>query len=190
MAPHYPARVPELMAYMVGIIRAHQEFEGTACSAYDDAYRRLAAASGDWQWSRVNPSLYTVCYTGRARKTARCERCLSAGHKTEECSLLGEDDTDVSKRLKAIESAVVVLTQAGNPNAGKGQAGEICRKFNRGDCTLRFCRYAHLCSACRGSHPVSQCFSKARTEQGANAASLGQGRRLPPPRMLQPGHPY
>ena len=138
MAPHYPARVPELMAYMVGIIRAHQEFEGTAWPAYDDAYRRLAAASGDSSGQGSTRPTTPSDYTGRARKTAHCEHCLSAGHRTEECSLLGEDDADVSKCLKAIESAVVVLTQAGNPNASKWQAGEVCQKFNRGDCTLRF----------------------------------------------------
>lgn len=96
LAPTKPALVPNLMAYMISIIRASQEYEASAWVAYDDAYRRQAAAAGDqWQWSQANPSLYAVCFTGKAKRTGRCERCLSAAHKTEDCSLLNEDDPDI-----------------------------------------------------------------------------------------------
>ena len=40
MARHSPETVPELMAYMVNIIRASQEYEGSAWAAYDAAFRR------------------------------------------------------------------------------------------------------------------------------------------------------
>ncbi len=104
LAPSKPALVPDLMAYMISIIRASQEFEGSAWTVYDDAYRRQAAAAGDqWQWSQVKPSLYTICFTGRAKRTERCERCLSTAHKTEDCTLPNEEDPDVARRLKAIE---------------------------------------------------------------------------------------
>ena len=106
MAPEYPTRVPKLMGYMVLILRASRESEGSARAVYDDAYRRQAETSGQCQWSHVNPSLYSVCFTGKAAKAARCERCLSAGHATDDCSLPGEEDPDVSKRLRAIESAI------------------------------------------------------------------------------------
>ena len=49
LASSNPARIPDLMAYMISIIRASQEFEGSAWMVYDDAYRRQAAAAGD-QW--------------------------------------------------------------------------------------------------------------------------------------------
>ena len=82
LASSKPALVPDLMAYMISIIRASQEFEGSAWMVYDDAYRHQAAAAGDqWQWSQVNPSLYTICFTGKAKRTGRCERCLSAAHR-------------------------------------------------------------------------------------------------------------
>ena len=130
MAPEHPTRVPELMGYMVLILRASREFEGSAWAVYDDAYRRQAETSGQWQWSRVNSSLYSVCFTGKAAKAARCERCLSAGHATDDCSLPGEEDPDVSKRLRAIESAVVALTQAKPPAATtRPQMAELCRKY-------------------------------------------------------------
>ena len=46
LGPKYPHEVPELMAYMISIIRASQEFEGSAWAAYDAAYRRQAVAQG------------------------------------------------------------------------------------------------------------------------------------------------
>ena len=68
LASSKPALVPDLMAYMISIIKAKQEFEGSAWTVYDDAYRRQAATAGDqWQWSQVNPSLYTICFTGKAK---------------------------------------------------------------------------------------------------------------------------
>ena len=114
-----------------------------------NAYRRQAAAAGDqWQWSQVNPSLYTICFTGKAKRTGRCERCLSAAHKTEECSLLNEDDPDMAKRLKTIEAAVMALTQSSSSSMPRGQSGELCRKYNRGECTFRYCKYGHRCATC------------------------------------------
>lgn len=40
-----PETVPGLMAYMIGIIRASQEYEGAAWAAYFMAFRRQTAAS-------------------------------------------------------------------------------------------------------------------------------------------------
>ena len=55
--------------------------------------------------------LYAICFTGKAKKADRYDRCLSATHKAEDCSLSSDDDPDVARRLKAIESAVMVLTR-------------------------------------------------------------------------------
>ena len=71
MATKSPEMVPELMAYMISILRASQEYEGLAWATYDAAYRRQAAATGHKQWSKVNPSLYTICFTSKARKATQ-----------------------------------------------------------------------------------------------------------------------
>ena len=68
LAPKFPLEVPELMAYMIAIIRATQEFEGPAWAAYDAAFRCQAAAQGLRQWSKINPSLYAICFTGKVRR--------------------------------------------------------------------------------------------------------------------------
>ena len=191
LGPTNPMLVPQLMAYLATIIRASQEFESWAI--YDDAYRRQAAAAGNWQWARVNPSLYSVCFTGKVKRSGRCERCLSAAHKTEECALPGDEDPDVAKRLKAIEAAVMALTQQGGPSGSTStqrtaSVAEVCRKFNFSECRFKACKFAHRCATCRGPHPASQCPKPPTTpaEQGANAAPLVPWRRGP----QKAGPPY
>ena len=54
----WPEQVPQLMAYMIHIIKASQEYEGLAWFMYDEAYRRQAAATVHTEWSKVNPSIF------------------------------------------------------------------------------------------------------------------------------------
>ena len=53
-----PNRVPEMIPEMIQIIRASQEYEGLAWFAYDEAYRRQAAVTQHYEWSRINPSIF------------------------------------------------------------------------------------------------------------------------------------
>ena len=176
LAPKFPSEVPELMAYMIAIVRASQEYEGSAWAAYDAAYRRQAAAQGKTGWSQINPSLYAICFTGKAKKSERCDRCLSASHGTGDCSLTSEDDPDVSKRLKAIESAVVALTRpspTGKQREPRERSTDTCRNWNRNRCSFPGCRYIHQCTNCRGDHPALECPSKS-----PNATPVGPNRRI------------
>ena len=37
----------------------------------------------------------------------------------------------------------------------------ICRHFNRGSCTLRNCKFEHICNIClKGKHPGNRCFQR------------------------------
>jgi len=60
-----PGAVPGMMAYMVSIIRASQEYEGGAWTTYDAGFRRQAATTGLQEWARINSSLYTICSPAR-----------------------------------------------------------------------------------------------------------------------------
>ena len=91
---------------MTSILRASQEFEGSAWAAY----RRQAAATGLRDWGKVNSSLYLVCFTGKARRSQRCEMCLSAAHQTSECYAGGEEETDVVGRVQVVESAILAFS--------------------------------------------------------------------------------
>ena len=166
--------VPELMAYMINILRASQEYEGLAWATYNAAYRRQAAATGYKQWSKVNPSLYTVCFTSKARKATRYDLCLSTAHKTE-YSLTMDEDPDVGQRLKAVESAVIAFSgnylasQQPEVSAHPRCAGySMIKRFK-----FRNCKYRHVCRTCQGNHPATDCLSSAkRMEQ---AQGLGPG---------------
>ena len=93
------------------------------------------------------------------KRSGCCERCLSAAHMTEDCALPGDEDPDVAKRLKAIEAAVMALTQQGGPSGSTStqrtaSVAEVCRKFNFSECKFKACQFAHRCATCRGPHPA------------------------------------
>ena len=79
--------------------------------------------------------MYSVCFTGKAKRAGHCERCLSAAHKTEDCILPGDEDPDVPERLKAIEAAVMAIAQhgasgsGGTPSAQRATSAKVCRKY-------------------------------------------------------------
>ena len=59
MSKVHPAAVPELLAYLIFILRASHDFGGVAWVTYDAVFRRQAFLTGNQQWSKVNPSLCT-----------------------------------------------------------------------------------------------------------------------------------
>ena len=93
MSMVHPHAVPELLAYLIFILRASQDFGGVAWVTYDTAFRWQAFITGNHQWSKVNPSLYSICFSGVARTGTRCELCLSRSHPTFECTLVGDTDS-------------------------------------------------------------------------------------------------
>ena len=102
------------MAYMIQIVRVSQDFGGLAWVNYDLAFHRQAAATGNRFWSKVNHSLYSICFAGAARVNKCCDLCLSLMHGAWDCALAGEGDHDVGSWLAAIESAVLVFASAGS----------------------------------------------------------------------------
>ena len=165
MAGAHPKSVPELMAYMITILRASQDFEDPAWITYDLAFRRQAAATNNRQWSRLNPTLYSICTAGKARKNTRCELCLNSDHTTKECVSLADSDPDMGMRVKAIES--VVLAMSGHTNTGTGNQSRqprgpapICQLFNKKRCWFRRCKFHHVCMVCGGDKPAIECCRK------------------------------
>ena len=135
MSTKWPQRVPEMMAYMIQIIRASQEYEGLWWFVYDEAYRRQAAATGHVEWSKINPSIFTVCFTSKAKKGQRCELCLSSSHSSRECTW-AEGEGDLQGRLVALESARVMAQPGSSRMVPSGyEWTDICKLFNEGRCT-------------------------------------------------------
>ena len=182
-APQAPHLIPELMAYLATIVRVSQDYTGLAWVRYDSAFRRQAALTGNTRWSVINSTLYTMCFTGMATATKRCELCFATTHSERECAQRGDPDPEMKDRLKAIESVVVAMT-ARPQDRPKPQtpptarpSGEPCRKWNAGSCTYPRCRHSHLCSTCQGSHPAVLCPSRSnyRPQGGHPTNPVGAG---------------
>ena len=80
-------------------------------------------------------SLYTTCFTGKAKRTRQYDCYLSTAHRTEDCSLPNDEDPDVENQLRNIKSAVVALIVKLPQlvHATLRQPGEVC-KIKRGEC--------------------------------------------------------
>ncbi len=157
-----PRSVPELLAYMVHMLQVSQDFGGLAWINYDRAFRRQAASTGNRLWSRINPSLYSICLSGVARVSKRCELCFGLTHDMKDCALSGDGDPDVGACLKAIESAVLALISARPSQPAKPQSRpEVCRSWNENRCTFPRCRYQHVCRICGGPKPAVECCKRA-----------------------------
>jgi hypothetical protein len=85
-APQAPQLIPELMAYLATIVRVSQDYTGLAWVRYDAAFRRQAALTGNTRWSGINSTLYTMCFTGMAAATKRCELGFATSHSERECA--------------------------------------------------------------------------------------------------------
>lgn len=189
-ARHAPHLFSELMAYMGAIVTASQDYAGLAWVRYDAAYRRQAAITGNTRWSMINPTLYTICFTGRATSMPRCELCFATTHSAKDCAQQGDPDPGMQDRLKAIETAVLALTSKPpvpsmsmpRTTPARPSSNEPCRKWNSNNCTYPRCRYNHVCSGCGGSHPVVRC--PARPISSGQATYPGSsplsGKHFPP----------
>ena len=85
LAAQYPGMVPELMGYLIVIVKCVRDFEGQACAQYDRAFRQRMAAAKDWRWSNVNTTLFNLCFAGKARRNVACKFCTSDEHALENC---------------------------------------------------------------------------------------------------------
>jgi len=167
-----PEAIPELMAYMMSIIRVSREYSGLGWMHYDVLFRKQAALKGDTKWSVINPTIYARCFTGAPREAVNCELCLSTLHDAGECPQLVTKEVSMETRLWNVEEAVQSFTQLHNAQPVR-PLGEVCRKQNNQGCSYPYCRHTHVCSACGGPHPEPQC---RRSIRRAGSSVRCQGR--------------
>ena len=162
----YPNQVPELMAYMSTIVRCQKEFEGLGWMQYDTAFRRQAAISKDLYWGKINPTLYSICFAGHARRLARCTICLSTNHPVEHCPQAMYQFTAIEGQLSGYTHYSQNPPQFPRPQPPRpalrqrAATVEICMLYNSREgsrCTFARCRYAHICLYCRGAHSAREC---------------------------------
>ena len=134
--------VPAFMAYQAIIIKCYRDFEGLAWAQYDWVYRRGVAQSKDFRWSRLNPTLYSLCFAGKAKKHVACSFCLSDNH------------VSGSKPHPRWEFQFCPPMQK----------LRTCHFFNTRDgscCIYQQCKFAHLCTLCKSPHPNLACDKRA-----------------------------
>ena len=78
LAPDQPRRIPELMAYQTIISKASQRYKWPSWVVYDQSFRQEMAGAAGQPWSRVDPSIYALCFTGQAVSGENwCSNCQS-----------------------------------------------------------------------------------------------------------------
>ena len=59
---------------------------------YDANYRQKAEATRNRDWSAIDTTCFSQCFTGKARKVEGCTNCGSLKHETTECPRKKEND--------------------------------------------------------------------------------------------------
>ena len=159
LSTKYPqAVVPELMAYTATIVKCSKNYDDSAWARYDMLYRKQMAKLKDLKWSMLNPILFSMCFAGKARLGA-CICCLSDLHSSADCSENpANSGWELSRSGDSSRSAPGAVQVREKSN--KNQAVRICYLYNRkgkDECIYNPCKFAHICSGCKGNHPRSQC---------------------------------
>jgi len=152
----FPEIILELMAYMSTIIRVNREYAGQERIKYDMLLQKHTAHRKEMRWSMINPTIYARCFTAATRNPPRCEVCLAVTHETKDCSQQEATKGDIEGRLRSMEQTIQNLSPA-PPQHAIHFSGEVCRKWNKGDCSYPYCRHTHVCSLCGGAHQAVQC---------------------------------
>ena len=161
----YPHMVPDLMAYLATIVRCYRDFEDLHWAQYDRMYRRQAAITKDLRWGRIDSTLYSKCFAGKARRRSMCTYCLSDNHTSQECQdnpaniswpWVSHHEANTSQDTRFQGRMLPALEP---PQFGPGRRG-TCDLFNAAGgsrCAFNPCKFLHLCSECRGKHPRAAC---------------------------------
>ena len=143
MLQEHPDRAAEMMAYQTAIAKASQRYKWPSWVIYDATFRQEMAGLSRASWARVDPSIYSLCFTGQAISVENwCPNCQTLDHTQQTCPL----------RSRAIAIGGTVAHQQ--------TKAELCRRYNRfsGDCKFRMdCKFRHACSSCGEAHPASKC---------------------------------
>ena len=148
-----------------------------AWAQYDRAFRRQMAQTKDPRWSKLNPTLFSVCFAGKAKCDAVCCHCLSDNQLAEGCP------ENPARMLVQWQMGVgwPSPVQASPRGTQKPKSGfmKICYLFNKKEgsgCAFSPCKFAHVCLGCRGDHPRSACPLGSGLAQPGSTAKSGMKR--------------
>ena len=155
VSQQFPEAVPELIAYMLFIIKKAPQVEDQVWLVYDLAFREKAAATGNRTWSKTDSTLCDQIFAGRAKKLPLCTQCFSTAHDTVDCPGPGQK---LGQHRAGQDQAEDKVRLPGKPMQQKvDREGDRCRRFNAGNCSYNPCKYRHMCMVCSGRHEAIQC---------------------------------
>ena len=153
-----------LAAYGQIIIHLARKHGGMGWRQYDNQFRQQVAAGASLSWANLNPSLMAATVLGASGDgTGRvCSLCLATDHIRSDCALNMDSAKSVRSHTQVVSHA---NSQRFRPYY-RGQADNICYRFNRGTCNQNPCKYSHMCTACsKPGHGAFEC-QKFRRQPG------------------------
>lgn len=138
---HAPSRFPELMAYQSTILSANGKYFPEAWLAYDREFRRAASLEPTKRWDVIDANMWQLNMTGKSRPP--CPSC-----RTIHPPGSGSCPFRPSRNTGSSQSQFRTETSDGR---------EICRNYNHNRCSIKDCKWAHVCNNCEGSHQRSTC---------------------------------
>ena len=136
---HEPDRTKSLLAYATIIAKASLKYSWPSWIVYDQNFRQEAADSGNKDWAKVDPSIYTQCFTNAAISIEGwCKFCQSVDHSSEMCPLKTPQSnsggvTSIGpSRKRPGEQHPLPSRKRAPPHS----INQVCKKFNQfnGDC--------------------------------------------------------
>ena len=82
IAESEPERVPDLLGYMINVIRASQDFVGSAWLTYDDTFWRQVAVSGNRAWGCSERGPLSLILPQAVEIWLLCNYCTSCSYSS------------------------------------------------------------------------------------------------------------
>ena len=147
MASKKRDNVAHMCAYFSTILNSRPT--GGACTIFSTGSRQPLTHNTDW--SVVDTSLFSRCFTGHAKRVQNCTNCGSMKHDTQECP-----------RRKSRRPA----TQESSTPPPKRPKTNLCYNFNyKRPCHSSPCPWKHACLSCQSEeYPMLDCTKRSKKE--------------------------
>ena len=138
-----------MVDYITFIQKNDARFYWYAVDSFDEQHRQWLSGKSI---NMLNVDPITVAATlvsTAAKQEARCTKCRSPDHSTAECP------------------AAAAMPPSGrrNRSSSRGKREEICKNFNRKNCTFQGCKRLHRCIVCKGDLPAKECLIRGPCSQ-------------------------
>jgi hypothetical protein len=172
----YPARRPELDAYMADIIKISARYQGFRFYDYHLAFSQKAAQylqekAIKVDWGSRDQGLFMEIFSGLTPNS--CTNCNSLNHTTRFCPQSSQPSTfknnfnatnntttnnHANYRQPANPSSNSLTDIQGRPVVKLPDGRSVCNNFNTSKgCSSRNCPRVHVCAHCKRAHPQIKC---------------------------------